>query len=711
MTSTSRVRRVRHVVSAFVLFTLTSTLPAQVASPEQHEPLIVTASRGEQSVFDTPASVEALFSADLLRRSYRTVPAMLRDVPGVMVQETSVSQGSPYIRGFTGYHNLLLIDGIRLNNSVFRSGPNQYWSTIDSLSIDRVEVAKGPGSVLYGSDAIGGTVQVFTRDPWTDGPGFTQGASTYLRFTSADRSTQARGEVSLGLAHEDGSHTSLLVGGDRKIFDDAEGGSGTGLMPYTAYDEWALDAKMIHRFDEHSRLVVAHQKLRQNDAPRTHRTMFAKPWRGTTIGSDLAHEYDQDRALSYLQYHAEDLGGAIDAVHASASVQSQKEDRYRLRSGNRIDNQGFDVDTYGLWLQLESDTDVGHLTYGFEWYRDRVDSFLERNTPGATDWIQGPVADDAIYDLAALFLQDHFEIDRGFDVTFGGRVNYAAADAGSVLDPATSTQIAIDDRWSDVVFSARARYEIVPDEIAVFGGISQGFRAPNLSDLSRFDSARTNEFETPSPGLNSEHTLTYEVGVKVERADWSAQSSWFFTDVRDLIQRFPTGTTLPSGEVEITKGNVGDGALWGVEVGGAVRICDCATIFGNATFMEGRVDNHTTSLTTTSSEYFTRLMPLTAQVGARWENSHDHNFWAETLVRFAGDADKLSFADASDTSRIPPGGTPGYAVWDLGAGWAVRDDTTLNLRVENLTDVDYRIHGSGTNMPGRSFVMLMESRF
>jgi len=86
-------------------------------------------------------------------------------VPGVMVQKTGHGQGSPYIRGFTGFRTLLMIDGIRLNNAVFRDGPNQYWNTVDPFSIERLEVVKGPSSVLYGSDAIGGTVNVITRGP------------------------------------------------------------------------------------------------------------------------------------------------------------------------------------------------------------------------------------------------------------------------------------------------------------------------------------------------------------------------------------------------------------------------------------------------------------------------------------------------------------------------------------------------------------------
>jgi hemoglobin/transferrin/lactoferrin receptor protein len=91
-------------------------------------------------------------------RIARTLPEALEGVTGVAVQKTAHGQGSPFIRGFTGFRTVLLIDGIRLNNGVFRDGPNQYSATVDPFALGRLEVVRGPGAVLYGSDAVGGTV-------------------------------------------------------------------------------------------------------------------------------------------------------------------------------------------------------------------------------------------------------------------------------------------------------------------------------------------------------------------------------------------------------------------------------------------------------------------------------------------------------------------------------------------------------------------------
>lgn len=99
-----------------------------------------------------------------------------------------MEQGSPYLRGFTGFRTLMLIDGIRLNNSTFRDGPNQYWNTVDSLALERLELVCGPSSVLYSSDAIGGTVNALSLGRQEYPGGFDWDARTFYRFASAEDS-------------------------------------------------------------------------------------------------------------------------------------------------------------------------------------------------------------------------------------------------------------------------------------------------------------------------------------------------------------------------------------------------------------------------------------------------------------------------------------------------------------------------------------------
>ena len=192
------------------------------------ETMIVTASRSEESDFETPYVVERLDEKLLVERAVRNVPEALDQIPGVMVQKTSHGQGSPYIRGFTGYHNLFLIDGIRFNHAALRSGPNQYWSTVDAQGLGALELVKSQGSVLFGSDAVGGTLQALTLRPKYADVGFLASGRSYTRYGSGDRSVIQRAEGSVSEAGKYG----LMIGGTYKDFGDIDA-AGLGRLPRT----------------------------------------------------------------------------------------------------------------------------------------------------------------------------------------------------------------------------------------------------------------------------------------------------------------------------------------------------------------------------------------------------------------------------------------------------------------------------------------------
>lgn len=676
--------------------TATATEKGRTAVPPQEgeevtlEEVVITATRRSERPFDLSFTTHSITSNDIRDSFYRSTPEALRELPGVMVQKTSHGQGSPYIRGFTGFHNLLMIDGIRLNNSVFRPGPNQYWNTVDPFSLDRLEVVKGPTSVLYGSDAIGGTVNAITKGPTGYGEGFRVSRQLHYRFSSGERSHIYRYELNATWDDKLG----LWLGRTFKDFGSLHAGRGTGRQPNTGYEEKDADFKIEYFFNPDTRLVIAHQEVDLNNVPRTHRTIFARSFNGTTIGSDRRRDLDQERRLTYVQLHAENMDSFVETMRLSLSWQEQHETRVRIRGDGRRDLQGFEVGTFGASAQFESPSRIGYLTYGIEYYRDNVNSFSTRNP------IQGPVADDATYDLLGIYLQNEISMSNRLDLVLGGRVNYARADAGQVRDPLLGQRTSMADEWWSLVGNARLVYHVVPEHINFFGAVSQGFRAPNLSDLTRFDSARTNEIETPAPGLDPENFISFEAGIKTEYDNWSMQAAYFHTLIDEMIVRVPTGRTIDD-EFEVTKINGGDGFVQGIELAATYRFHPQWTAFGNVTWIDGEVDTFPTSQPRRVREPISRLMPFMGRTGLRWDHPSG-KFWVEGLATITDNQDDLSTRDRADTGRIPPGGTPGYTVFSLRGGWQIKDNVNLNIALENITDEDYRVHGSGQNELGRS---------
>ncbi len=154
-----------------VVFLLLVPGPAwgQEEEPVVLEEIQVTAGREEESTFEVSTGVTVVGPKEVERRAPEVLPDLLRGEEGVYVQQTTPGQGSPIIRGLVGSSVLHLVDGMRLNNAFFRNAPNQYLALVDAYNVERIEVVRGPASTLYGSDAMGGVVQVITPIPRFEG--------------------------------------------------------------------------------------------------------------------------------------------------------------------------------------------------------------------------------------------------------------------------------------------------------------------------------------------------------------------------------------------------------------------------------------------------------------------------------------------------------------------------------------------------------------
>ena len=688
---------------------------ADQASPtdlEDAAAIVVTATRRATPGFDLPASTSVVGRAGpggFATRQRRTVTDALTDLPSVMVQKTAYGQASPFIRGFTGYQTVMLVDGIRLNNSTFRSGPNQYWSTIDPFTVERIEVVRGPGSVLHGSDAVGGVVNAVSRRRTSFEPGEHMEGRTHVRWSDAEHSWTVRGEVQ---GNRDDLGYSACT--PSCSFGALEAGHGPGRREGTACRDTDGDVRLDWRQDDRSSWAFGLQHVDQDGVPRTHKTVDAESYHGTDVGSELRRDLFQTRDLVYLRH--ERLGSTpfADRVEITGSWHEQRERQIRARDTSRTDHQGTDVGTLGLQVQLDKTTRIGELTYGVECWRDDVDSFRRDYVNGVLDLerIQGAVADDARYDLLGVYVQDEIRWGETTLVAWARRT-YARARAGSVddptvggADPATpGNVIRVDDSWSDVVGSLRAVHPL-GESWNAFGGVSQAFRAPNLSDLTSLDD--TSGLETPSPGLDAEEYVTYEAGLRGRGERWTVQGTMWTTDIDGMIVPSPTGRRI-GGTPEVRKDNVGDGWVHGVEIEGRLRLTSELTLDAAYSWMYGRVDQIDPARGIVR-EPLSRLMPRTVAATLTWKPAGSAFEWW-VAGRAVDHQDHLSLKDATDIERIPPGGTPGYGVVSIGTTFRISENADFLIALDNVADRDYRIHGSGVNEPGRNLILALDVRF
>ena len=686
----------RYILLAFTAL----SLPA--LAQDFLDPLVITGTRSETLAQMLPYSNELFSSEDFRELTVRTLPDALRYTPGVLVQKTSYGQGSPFIRGFTGRQNLFLIDGVRFNNSTFRGGPVQYWNTVDPLSLDRFELIRSQGSVLYGSDAAGGTLNAFTKfadfvaEP--DGQVFSHGSAFYEYRSNGRDSHTGRLEAQTGIGGKFGLHLGIST----KEFGDIED-SAVGLMRGTGYPEQSIDSRLDYAYSPQTKLTFVFQKMRQDDISRWHSTINNPGWtHGSSVaapGTFVARNLDQDRTLSYFRIaNTNDKAGApVRSVTATFSYQTSAETEFQNRTPTDMRYQSYSTDTAGFDLELISDVGAGTMVYGVDYYHDSVDSNATRDKGAGFvfDPANRPVADDSSYDLLGTYAQYVQPLGEKFELTTGVRYTYAHAKLGKNFVSLAEPNASASDSWDDLSASIRGIYRIDENWVA-YGGISQAFRAPNLNDLSGNVTSRSGTTATGSLGVEPEEFTSYELGIRSDTGSYGFNGAIFYTDIFDQITAIPNGVVAPITNVT-TNGR--DGYIYGIELEGYYKPADQWTLSGFASWQDGRNQTATFIGGPDRDEYISRLLPLSGSIALRWD-APVKPLWIEGRILASAEADRLSSGDRTDTQRIPTGGTPAYAAVSLRAGYNPTKNIELVAALENLLDDDYRIHGSGQNEPG-----------
>lgn len=650
----------RQLIAATTLLCIMSEALAQDAAIGE---MVVTATGIERQVFETPHAVSVLDDKTIDESGMAKTPDILSGVEGILVQKTNAGGGSPFLRGLTGKQVLILVDGIRLNNSYYRFGPHQYLNTIDANIIERIEVVRGPASVLYGSDALGGVINVITKR-----------RSEFSRAQALDGLLQLHGQTADGQlgtrVQVEGNRGALgFIGGvSAKQFGELRGGSGVGVQSPTGYDEVDADLKLNYRWAAGSELILAHQFSRQYDVPKTSEV---------TLGNKLKFNYEpQLRALTYLEYRAVDVG-ALNELRFNVSYNRQQEgEQIIARAAPNIETREFtDVRTIGLRADASSRIGSKHvLSYGLDYYRDR---FATRNTrtelnSGTRTAIAPGTPDGARYSAAGAFLQDTLSFTPHFEATLGARYSRFSAD-GSL----TGTQLAFS--GSRFTVSAHGLLRLNPHWNLV-GGIAQGYRAPNMEDFfGRVDFVS----EIPNTALRAERSLNREIGLKYYSERTSGDIFVYAADYDDLIARVDVAPGVKQRQ------NLRKAAIRGVETGIKHAFDRHWSAAANLGYARGEDRD--------SGQPLQRIPPLNGAVRLRFERTAKD--WYEVYSLFAAKQQRLSAEDRGD-ARIPRGGTPGYATLNLRAGFAPARNQQWLVSLENIGNLKYKSHGSGIYAAG-----------
>ena len=708
--------------------------------------IVVTPSRGigEDAAQVAQAATRVEQSA-LESRPYSILTQALKEEAGVLAQQTTASQGSPILRGFTGQRNLYLVDGVRYNTAAWRDGPSQYLAWLPASDVDHIEIVRGPASAQYGSDALGGTIGVFANSlSWT-GPsrmngtaGATFGAANNLR-TSDVAAGYMRENVSFRASASFGSVSDLRAGDgldSRSAVTRYLGIPSTEVgdkLENTGYSTKAFAGAVRFQTGASRSVNLSYRRSDQNDAHRYDNEMGGNGRYRSEFGP-------QRLDFGFVRFESA-RQAFFDEVSATLSVNRQDDGRLeQARPGQRIDSQVNTTTAVGYSAQAtRSWTPRARTLIGGEFFDESIDGSRTFNEPnGSVVRARPDIPDGTTYATTGLYLQQTLDLVPN-TLTLRGGLRYGHFSFKTTRDDTLGVP-AMDIPVSDTTYNANVVYAARPDLTFTFS-VSRGFRAANAFDFGAIGLSGGAGFEI-SPyravelggvrgstdgatavstgqvigGLKPERLMAYEGGVRWNSSRVSASITAFDLEFHDAIERrtliFPTsivGQDLAgyvvirqddqnrayvAGEARpiVTRINVSHSRILGYEGEANVRITQAWRARAWASMARG---------TELETDLPRRRMPpgmggasLTFQpVGGRW--------WVEGNVITATRQNRLSDGDIGD-ARIGASRTSA-AIASYFNGTATDRGFVQNGRVvstgETLAQVQARIMGAAAVSP------------
>lgn len=649
------------------LFVSTGSV-AQVDSSKQLPAIIITATKTKSSITKTPFSVSVLDSSKLKQSLLRTVPESLIGLSCVFVQKTNHGGGSPIVRGLTGNQNLLLIDGFRLNNAIFRYGPNQYLTLVDPFLVERIEVVKGTGSVQFGSDAMGGVINVITRQPRLSvKPVFS--STLLLRGTSQGMERTLRPEIQFS-----NKKIATLVSGVFSDFGDLKGGDTSGFQRPSGYRQQSLDVRTTIGPGKNWRVQMGMSIVNQNDVPLYHKYQLEKV---ALSKSELLQ-----RKMVFLKTQKSYANGIIRSITLDISQQQLIDHRLSKSLSSSPLVKEFDtVNSSSITTDIPTVfTTFWSANTGVELNLDYVKSTrFQYNTPTDIVSRRGLYPNGARYHSFAAYSLHHFTLKQ-LQIETGVRFHQNKI---TIQDASIGAILIKPSAW---VYMLGTSYAI-SEQLTLFGNINSAFRAPNIDDMGTLGIIDF-RYEQPAYDLKPERSINKEMGVRWKQRNFQVSVAAFHVTLKDLIGRIKTSAIINNYPVYIKK-NIEEAFIRGAEFEITSSPFPFLLVQANLSYLFGH--------NLTRNEPLRRIPPINGQLSI----TYSRRKWQAGIINdYATSQQRLAQGDKDD-NRIPFGGTPGYTIYHLFVAKEI-GKLQYRFRLNNLINTDYRTHGSGINSMGRS---------
>jgi hemoglobin/transferrin/lactoferrin receptor protein len=708
--------------------------------------------------------IEVLTRRKIQQLAPQTTADLLAATPGLRVQKSQGGGGSPVIRGFEANRVLLVMDNVRMNNAIYRSGHLQSAITVDPSSLERTEVIFGPSSVIYGSDALGGIVHFYTRTPKIDyNKTFTGNSST--RFSSANNEfTQSfGGEFSF---KKWASYTSFSVAsfGDLRMGKNrAHGHDQWGLVPFysdnnnqqfndtpvannkphiqknTGYNQYDVLQKLNIQTTNKSNLILNFQLSESTNIPRFDKLTELK--NGSLKFSEWYYG-PQKRFFFSPQYQFNPDYKWLNSGTITAAYQNVKESRIKRKYGDfERTHQEEEVDVFSINTDFKVSLSKNRdLSYGLEFTHNDVNSnafgeILQVNNNQITGVSNNTVVQSrypdggSTYSTAAAYVNYRQDINKKMTLNTGGRYTYTKLKANFIDQTYVvlpETKLALDNSS----FTANIGLTYRPSDLTRLNAVvSSGFRSPNIDDVGKIRE-KSGLLTVPNINLKPEYAYNGELGItkffKNKRNQIAVNG--FYTLLNDYISRAnfvvendnsttDENTVMYDGDEVSTIANVnGDTAyIFGGTLDASFVPINNFTIKGNITYTKGKTND--------TDSYLPSISPLFSSIGIIYhKNKIDGRLnWRYSAKKNADEYSPGGEDNLSQSALVDPNptidddeyyvGTPSWNILNASFGYQATKALKLQLGVDNIFDTHYKEFASGISASGRNLKASMHLNF
>ncbi len=692
---------------------------------------VVSVNKTEETLKTVAQQVQVMDIKSISNLQAQSTADVVANSGNVFIQKSQLGGGSVTIRGFEANRTLLMIDGVRMNNIIYRAGHLQNIVTTDNNSLDRVEILFGPSSTVYGSDALGGVVHLYTKKALLA----TGDDKTNIKVNFLSRYGSVNNELT--------NHLDFNIGGKRfasltsftySKFDDLRGGrnqnpfyngsygerpchveqingvdslvknSDRYLQKQSGYSQYDLMQKFLFQQNEHLSHGLNLQFSNSTNVPRYDRLTDPTP-----TGLSYAEWYygPQRRLMGAYDLNYKNESSAIQQIHFGVNYQNIEESRHsrRFNSSNlshRIEN----VNVVGANLDFQKTANNHTIRFGIDGQFNTLKSTA--NKENITSGVSVPL--DTRYPdgnntmlNTAIYASHTWQINDELTLVDGLRAGFISLHSTFVDTSFFHLPYNKADQ-NNIVYSGNIGLISTPsDDWKLSLLVSTGFRAPNVDDLSKVFESAPGAVIVPNNKLKAEKTINYEAGItKIFNGKTRWENNVYYTQMIDAIvtdkfQFNGSDSILYDGAMSLVLANQNKGSayIYGVSSNLVSQLSKNFRVSLAVNYTYGRIK--TDSVDTPLDH----IPPFMARLALNYTNK---NFSSDLFVNFNG-AKKLKdyHLNGEDNEQYATAdGMPAWVTVNLRLSYKVCKWVTLQTGVDNIFDTQYRTFASGINAPGRN---------